>query len=64
MNQTKPTLTSKTVLVAIATAIYGALAATRVLPPAASDPQVLGAVTTLGGILAALFRKTATAQLR
>lgn len=59
----KPTLTSKTVLVSLATAIFGVLAATGVLPPAASDPQVLGTVTAVGGVLASIFRKKAKAKL-
>lgn len=59
----KPTLTSKTVLTALATAIFGALAATGVLPSELSDPQVLGSVATIGGLLAAIFRKKATAKL-
>lgn len=63
MNTTKPTLSSKTVLMNLFLAILGALVFFNVLPANSLDPQVVGVVGIVGNLLAAYFRKTAVARL-
>lgn len=63
MDTTKPTLTSKTILVNLALAIYAALAFFGVLPEGLDTPEVIAAVGVIGNLVAAWFRKTATAKL-
>ncbi len=69
MESTKPTLTSKTVLVNLALAILNFLILIGVLSSdmGMNDLMAAGGVTalvnTVGNLLSALFRKQATAQL-
>lgn len=63
MDKTKPTLTSKTILTNLALAIYAALAFFGVLPAGLDSPETLAVVGVVGNLVAAYFRKTATAKL-
>lgn len=70
METTKPTLSSKTVLMNLALAILGVLVFFNIipgLPPAVADGtvfnEILGVVTVVGNLIAVYFRKTATAKL-
>ena len=63
METTKPTLTSKTILTNLALAIYAALAFFGVLPAGLDSPEMIAGLTVLGNLLAAYFRKSATAKL-
>lgn len=64
METTKPTLTSKTVLTNLALAIYGVLAFFNIVPSGLDDPETFAAVAVIGNLLAAYFRKRATAKLQ
>lgn len=69
MDQTKPTLTSKTVLTNLALAIvnalvfFGVLASDLGVNDAIAAGGLLGIVNIVGNLVAAWFRKTATAKL-
>ncbi len=60
---TKPTLSSKTVLMNLALAIYAAGVAFFDLPAGLDSPETLAVVGIVGNLVAAWFRKTATAKL-
>lgn len=63
METTKPTLTSKTILTNLALALYAALAFFGVLPAGLDSPEMIATITIIGNLVAAYFRKAATAKL-
>lgn len=63
MEQTKPTLTSKTIIANLALALYAALAFFGVLPDGLASPEMIASITVVGNLIAAYFRKAATAKL-
>lgn len=58
MNEVKPTLSSKTVIAGIIVSIAGALGLADVI-----TADVALTIVTVGGVVAAWFRKRATARL-
>lgn len=63
MEQTKPWWQSKTILVSIFGALFALAAAFNVLPTDFDQEEFVGGVLAITSALAALFRKTATAQV-
>lgn len=63
MGETKPTLSSKTVLMNLALAIYAALSFFKLVPAGLDNPELIASLTVIGNLAAAWFRKTATAKL-
>jgi hypothetical protein len=64
MENTKPALTSKTIVTNLALAILAALSYFKVLPEQVNSPEVIGLVAMVGNVLAAWFRKTATTEIK
>lgn len=61
--ETKPILQSKTVVTSILLAGFGVATSLGVLPKSLNNPRTVGAVVTVGGFLAGLFRKKATKKI-
>lgn len=64
MENTKPALTSKTIVTNLALAILAALSYFKVLPEQVNSPEVIGLVAMVGNVLAVWFRKTATTEIK
>lgn len=64
MNQTKPTFTSKTVLTGIAMLIFNVLVLAGWLPEGLTEELIVSVVNSVGAVLAIIFRKSATAELK